>query len=127
MRHTARCGYGCLRRPSASVARSMHPPPELRTPPPKLMDTPDDFVGPTNLGNPGEFTIKELADLIIKMTGSRSIITYHALPSDDPKQRKPDIKSAELHLDWKPTIDLENGLNSTIEYFKKVLDATKAT
>ena len=93
----------------------------------KLMNTPDDFVGPTNLGNPGEFTIKELADLIIKMTGSRSIITYHALPSDDPKQRKPDIKSAALHLGWKPTTDLENGLNSTIEYFKKVLDATKAT
>jgi UDP-glucuronate decarboxylase len=93
----------------------------------KLMNTPDDFVGPTNLGNPGEFTMKELADLVIKMTGSLSTITYQALPADDPKQRKPDIKSAELHLGWKPTIDLENGLNSTIDYFKKALDATKAT
>jgi UDP-glucuronate decarboxylase len=93
----------------------------------KLMNTPDDFVGPTNLGNPGEFTIKQLAELIIKMTGSTSTITFHPLPSDDPRQRKPDIRNAELHLDWKPTIDLENGLHSTIEYFKKVLDVTKAT
>jgi UDP-glucuronate decarboxylase len=93
----------------------------------KLMDTPDDFVGPTNLGNPGEFTIKQLAELIIQMTGSTSSITFQPLPSDDPRQRKPDIRNAELHLGWKPTIDLENGLLSTIEYFKKVLDVTKAT
>jgi UDP-glucuronate decarboxylase len=93
----------------------------------KLMDTPDDFVGPTNLGNPGEFTIKQLAELIIQMTGSTSSITFHPLPSDDPRQRKPDIRNAELQLGWKPTIDLENGLQSTIEYFKKVLDVTKAT
>jgi len=92
----------------------------------KLMDTPDDFVGPTNLGNPGEFTIKQLAELIIQMTGSTSSITFHPLPSDDPRQRKPEIRNAELHLGWKPTIDLENGLQSTIEYFKKVLDVTKA-
>jgi len=92
-----------------------------------LMNTPDDFVGPTNLGNPDEFTIKQLAELIIKMTGSTSTITFHPLPSDDPKQRKPDIRDAEFHLGWKPTIDLENGLQSTIEYFKKVLDVTKAT
>jgi UDP-glucuronate decarboxylase len=93
----------------------------------KLMGTPDDFVGPTNLGNPGEFTVKQLAELIIKMTGSTSSITFHPLPSDDPRQRKPDIRNAELHLGWKPTIDLEIGLQSTIEYFKKVLDVTKAT
>jgi UDP-glucuronate decarboxylase len=93
----------------------------------KMMNTPDDFVGPTNLGNPGEFTIKQLAELVIKMTGSTSTITFHPLPSDDPRQRKPDIRNAELHLGWKPTIDLENGLQSTIEYFKKVLDVTKAT
>jgi UDP-glucuronate decarboxylase len=93
----------------------------------KLMDSPDDFVGPTNLGNPGEFTIKQLAELIIQMTESTSSITFHPLPSDDPRQRKPDIRNAELHLGWKPTIDLENGLQSTIEYFKKVLDVTKAT
>jgi UDP-glucuronate decarboxylase len=92
----------------------------------KLMDSPDDFVGPTNLGNPGEFTIKQLAELIIQMTESTSSITFHPLPSDDPRQRKPDIRNAELHLGWKPTIDLENGLQSTIEYFKKVLDVTKA-
>ena len=91
------------------------------------MGTPDDFVGPTNLGNPGEFTVKQLAELIIKMTGSTSSITFHPLPSDDPRQRKPDIRNAELHLGWKPTIDLEIGLQSTIEYFKKVLDVTKAT
>lgn len=93
----------------------------------KMMNTPDDFVGPTNLGNPGEFTIKQLAESIIKMTGSTSTITFHPLPADDPRQRKPDIRNAELHLGWKPTIDLENGLQSTIEYFKKVLDVTKAT
>jgi UDP-glucuronate decarboxylase len=91
----------------------------------KLMNTPDNFVGPTNLGNPGEFTIRQLAELIIKMTGSTSSITFHPLPSDDPRQRKPDIRNAELHLGWKPTIDLENGLQSTIEYFKQVLDVTK--
>jgi UDP-glucuronate decarboxylase len=91
----------------------------------KLMNTPDNFVGPTNLGNPGEFTIRQLAELIIKMTGSSSSITFHPLPSDDPRQRKPDIRNAELHLGWKPTIDLENGLQSTIEYFKQVLDVTK--
>ena len=93
----------------------------------KLMNTPDDFVGPTNLGNPNEFTIKQLAELIIELTGSSSTIAFHPLPSDDPRQRKPDIGNAELHLDWKPNIDLENGLQSTIEYFKKVLDVTKAT
>jgi UDP-glucuronate decarboxylase len=93
----------------------------------KMMDSPDDFVGPTNLGNPGEFTIKQLAELIVRMTGSTSTITFHPLPLDDPRQRKPDIRNAELHLGWKPTVDLENGLQSTIEYFKKVLDVTKAT
>ena len=90
----------------------------------KLMNTPEDFVGPVNLGNPVEFSIKQLAETIIGLTGSKSEITYHKLPSDDPKQRKPDIKCAEVNLDWKPSVNLENGLNSTIAYFKRVLDAS---
>jgi UDP-glucuronate decarboxylase len=93
----------------------------------KMMNTRDDFIGPTNLGNPAEFTIKQLAELVIKMTGSTSTITFHPLPSDDPRQRKPDIRNAELYLGWKPSIELETGLQATIEYFKKVLDVTKGT
>lgn len=90
----------------------------------KLMNTPENFVGPINLGNPVEFSIKQLAETIIGLTGSKSEITYHDLPSDDPKQRKPDIYNAEMNLDWIPSVTLENGLNSTIAYFKKVLDAS---
>jgi len=93
----------------------------------ELMNTPDDFVGPINLGNPGEFSIKQLAELIIKLTGSESKITYNELPSDDPKQRKPDINNAAVNLDWEPSIILEDGLKTTIAYFKKVMDATNKT
>jgi UDP-glucuronate decarboxylase len=84
----------------------------------KLMDTPDSFTGPVNLGNADEFTIKSLAETIIKMTGSKSKIVYLPLPVDDPKQRKPDISLAMKELDWKPTVKLEEGLEKTIEYFR---------
>jgi UDP-glucuronate decarboxylase len=84
----------------------------------KLMDTPDTFIGPVNLGNPVEFTIRSLAEMIIKMTGSKSKIVYLSLPEDDPKQRKPDISLALKELGWQPTISLETGLGKTIEYFR---------
>jgi UDP-glucuronate decarboxylase len=87
----------------------------------KLMDTPDKFTGPVNLGNPMEFTIKALAEMIIRMTGSKSKIVYLPLPQDDPKQRKPDISLAIKELNWKPTVSLEVGLEKTISYFEKTL------
>jgi len=87
----------------------------------KLMDTPDSFIGPVNLGNPVEFTISSLAEMVIKMTGSKSKIIYLPLPQDDPKQRKPDITLAKKQLNWAPKVDLETGLRKTIEYFRKML------
>jgi len=87
----------------------------------KLMDTPDSFLGPVNLGNPVEFTIKSLAETIIKMTGTKSKIIYKPLPIDDPKQRKPDISLAKKELNWQPAIELEEGLKKTIEYFSRTL------
>ena len=87
----------------------------------RLMNSPSDVTGPINLGNPGEFTIKELAELTIELTGSRSKLTYVALPQDDPKQRKPDITLANKHLDWAPTIPLREGLARTIKYFDELL------
>jgi len=86
----------------------------------KMMNNDIDFVGPVNIGNPGEFTIKELASLILKMIpDSKSKIVYNPLPQDDPKQRKPDISLAKEKLNWGPKIELEEGLAKTIEYFKK--------
>jgi len=87
----------------------------------KLMDTPDSFIGPVNLGNPVEFTIKSLAEMIIKMTGSKSKIVHLPLPEDDPKQRQPDISLALKELGWQPAIRLEAGLEKTIEYFRETL------
>ena len=87
----------------------------------RLMNSRDGFTGPVNIGNPGEFTIKELAELVIKLTGAHSKIVYKPLPQDDPTQRKPDISLAQRELSWKPTIPLEEGLKYTIEYFKKIL------
>ncbi len=81
----------------------------------------DGFIGPVNLGNPGEFTIKELAEKVIVATGTKSGIVYKPLPSDDPKQRRPDIAKAKTHLGWEPGIALDDGLRSTIEYFRKSL------
>jgi UDP-glucuronate decarboxylase len=87
----------------------------------KLMDLPHDFSGPVNTGNPIEFTILELAEKIIHITGSKSIINFEPLPQDDPAQRKPDISLAKKRLNWEPKIELEEGLIKTIEYFKKTL------
>jgi len=87
----------------------------------RMMNGPDDFVGPVNLGNPGEFTILELAQKILDITGSRSKIVFEPLPQDDPLQRQPDITLSREQLGWEPKIDLEEGLKRTIEYFKSVL------
>ena len=80
----------------------------------------EDFIGPVNIGNPGEFTILELAEKVIKLTGSKSKIIYQPLPSDDPTQRCPVIDLAKEKLNWQPTIPLEEGLKRTIEYFKSI-------
>jgi len=82
-----------------------------------LMDSPDDFVGPVNLGNPGEFTMLELAEKIIVLTGSRSKIVREPIPPDDPRQRQPDIALAREKLGWEPAVALEEGLKKTIQYF----------
>ena len=87
----------------------------------RLMATGDDFTGPVNVGNPGEFTMLELAEMVIKLTDSKSKLVFEPLPSDDPMQRKPDITLAKKVLDWEPKIKLEEGLVKTIEYFKKTL------
>ena len=86
-----------------------------------LMNTPEEVTGPINLGNPVEFTMLELAELVIRMTGSVSQIIFQKLPEDDPKQRKPNIDLASKHLNWQPKIHLEEGLQETINYFRKVL------
>ncbi len=87
----------------------------------KLMNTPPDFSGPVNLGNPGEFTVGELAEKIIDLVGSKSKLSYHPLPDDDPVQRRPDISLASTALDWQPTVSLEDGLKKTISYFKEFI------
>lgn len=87
----------------------------------KMMSTDDKEAGPINIGNPDEFTIKELAELIIEMTGSSSKVIYQKLPADDPKQRKPDITKAIQKLGWKPRTPLRNGLDRTIKYFDDLL------
>ncbi len=86
-----------------------------------FMDADDSVMGPINMGNPGEFTVKELAEKVIAMTGSSSKLTFKELPADDPKQRRPDITRAKELLDWQPTIKLDQGLVKTIEFFKGVL------
>jgi len=88
----------------------------------RLMETPDNFTGPLNLGNPAEISVKELATMIIKMTGSKSKIRFLPLPPDDPKQRRPDISLAKRELGWEPKIGLEEGLEKTIEYFRFMID-----
>ena len=88
----------------------------------RMMAATDDVIGPINLGNPGEFTILELAEEIIRMTGSSSKIVFNPLPKDDPMQRKPDISLATEKLKWAPTVNLEDGLKETISYFKAILD-----
>jgi len=87
----------------------------------RMMASPDDFLGPVNLGNPEEFSILELAETIIRITGSKSKISFNPLPQDDPTQRKPDITLAGNMLGWEPKVGLEEGLEKTIAYFRKVL------
>ena len=84
----------------------------------RLMNSPDEFTGPANLGNPVEFTILELAKKAIALTGSKSKIVFKSLPSDDPAQRQPNIELARRVLGWEPRVPLETGLSSTIEYFR---------
>ena len=88
-----------------------------------FMDSEDGFPGPVNLGNPGEFTMRQLAEAVIEKTGSRSKLTFHDLPSDDPKQRCPDISLAKRELDWEPKVELSQGLDKTIAYFRELLAA----
>jgi UDP-glucuronate decarboxylase len=85
----------------------------------KLMDSSDEITGPVNLGNPGEFTMLELAEAVIKLTGSKSKLVFKPLPEDDPKQRQPDITQAKTKLGWEPKVALEEGLKETIQYFKQ--------
>ena len=88
----------------------------------RMMDNPHGFIGPVNLGNPREFTILELAERVIRLTRSRSRIVFKPLPADDPTQRRPNIDLASQKLGWQPTIELEEGLKRTIEYFREVIE-----
>lgn len=88
----------------------------------RLMDSNDDFVGPCNLGNPGEFTIRELAEVVIDLTGSKSKLVQLPLPPDDPRQRQPDIALAREKLDWEPKVQLREGLKETIAYFEGLME-----
>jgi len=89
----------------------------------RLMNTADDFTGPMNLGNPGEFTIRELAEKVIALTGSKSKLVHKPLPQDDPRQRQPDITLAKQVLGWEPKIPLQEGLKHTIAYFEQQVRA----
>lgn len=86
----------------------------------RMMNGPDDFVGPVNIGNPGEFTILELAQLVLELSGSKSKLDYRPLPTDDPTQRRPDITLARTKLNWEPTVPLREGLLRTIEWFRGI-------
>lgn len=87
----------------------------------RIMATPDDFTGPVNIGNPTEFTIRQLAEKVIELTGTRSKLVYKPLPSDDPTQRRPDISLAQKMLGWEPKVPLAEGLEKTIQYFVETL------
>lgn len=87
----------------------------------RLMDSPADFTGPVNIGNPSEFTMLELAEKVLKLVGGKSKLTFHPLPADDPRQRQPDIMLAKSQLNWEPKVCLEDGLKETIAYFDKLL------
>ncbi|MFM8459011.1 MAG: SDR family NAD-dependent epimerase/dehydratase, partial [Chthoniobacterales bacterium] len=89
----------------------------------RLMASPGELTGPVNLGNPGEFTMIELAEQVLKLTGSRSKIIHMPLPQDDPRQRQPDITLARKYLKWEPTVPLEQGIERTIDYFRKEIGA----
>jgi UDP-glucuronate decarboxylase len=87
----------------------------------RFMASPKELTGPVNLGNPGEFTIRELAELVLQKVGGKSKLVMLPLPQDDPKQRQPDISLAEKELDWQPKVSLSDGLDQTIEYFRRVV------
>jgi UDP-glucuronate decarboxylase len=91
----------------------------------RLMESGSDIIGPINLGNPAEFTIRELAEKVVAETDSKSEIAFRPLPQDDPKQRRPDISQAATHLDWKPKVSLDTGLKPTIAYFSERLPALR--
>jgi UDP-glucuronate decarboxylase len=93
----------------------------------RLMETSDEVVGPVNLGNPAEFTIRELAEIVIDITGSAAKIVHRPLPADDPKQRRPDISKAQELLDWRPTVALREGLAKTAAYFEQLLAGEAVT
>ena len=88
-----------------------------------MMNSPKDFTGPVNTGNPGEFTIKELAEKIVAKIGGKSKVVYRDLPKDDPTQRRPDITLAKNKLGWEPKVQLDEGLDKTIAYFKTQIGA----
>ncbi len=93
----------------------------------RMMNGPDDFIGPVNIGNPVEFTIKQLAEHVLRLTGSKGKLIHKPLPADDPSQRQPDISLARKHLGWEPKVPLEEGLKRTIEYFRSIkLDEFRA-
>ncbi|MEM9422700.1 MAG: SDR family NAD-dependent epimerase/dehydratase, partial [Pseudomonadota bacterium] len=87
----------------------------------RLMESPRDVTGPINIGNPGEFTIRQLAEQVIDLTGSKSELIEKPLPQDDPLQRLPDIRQAEEVLGWKPSVAIQEGLTKTIQYFDEIL------
>ncbi len=87
----------------------------------RMMRTEEDFIGPVNIGNPHEFSILSLAEKVLRLTGSKSKLVFKPLPHDDPKQRQPDITLAKSKLDWRPVIELDEGLERTIEYFKRLM------
>ena len=93
----------------------------------RMMNTGDEFTGPVNVGNPSEFTMFELANTIIRLIGSSSIIEYHPLPGDDPRQRQPDITLAKQKIGWEPTIQLDEGLSKTIAYFQRLVQSDCVT
>ena len=90
----------------------------------RMMEHADGWTGPVNLGNPGEFTMLQLAEKVLRMTGSKSAIEHRSLPADDPRQRKPDIAEAAKRLGWAPKVDLDEGLAKTIAYFRTVMGET---
>ncbi len=89
----------------------------------RVMDTPDDFTGPVNMGNPNEITVGELAETVVRLTGSSSTINYLPLPADDPRQRQPNIEKAQKMTGWQPSTRLEEGLQQTIDYFRKLIES----
>ena len=90
------------------------------------MESSDDITGPINLGNPGEFTIRGLAETIVEQTGSKSKLIKKPLPQDDPQRRRPDIGRAKAQIDWEPSIQLKDGLEKTIAYFDELLKSGAA-